>query len=69
MVRRDGDDQELAFAAGSLQVADVADVQQVIAVAIGGQTVTTTVEGRERYPVRVRYQRELRGELEDQPRG
>jgi Cu(I)/Ag(I) efflux system membrane protein CusA/SilA len=43
----------------------VADVQQVVAVAIGGQTVTTTVEGRERYPVRVRYQRELRGELED----
>jgi copper/silver efflux system protein len=40
-------------------------VQQLITVAIGGQTVTTTVEGRERYPVRVRYQRELRTEIED----
>lgn len=38
----------------------VADVQQVIEVAVGGKTVTATVEGRERYPVRVRYLRELR---------
>jgi Cu(I)/Ag(I) efflux system membrane protein CusA/SilA len=36
------------------------DVQAVITSAIGGETVTTTVEGRERYPVNVRYQRELR---------
>ncbi|MCA8952653.1 MAG: efflux RND transporter permease subunit, partial [Planctomycetes bacterium] len=35
-------------------------VQQVIEVAIGGKRITTTVEGRERYPVRVRYLRELR---------
>lgn len=35
-------------------------VQDVIEVAIGGRRITTTVEGRERYPVRVRYQRELR---------
>jgi len=35
-------------------------VQQVIEVAIGGKPVTRTVEGRERYPVRVRYPRELR---------
>lgn len=41
----------------------VADVQEVIEVAIGGKPLTMTVEGRERYPVRVRYQRELR----DQP--
>jgi copper/silver efflux system protein len=39
-------------------------VQQVIAVAIGGETITTTVEGRERYPVRVRYPRELRDDAE-----
>ncbi len=39
-------------------------VQDVIEVAIGGKRLTTTVEGRERYPVRVRYQRELRDELE-----
>jgi len=36
------------------------DVQEVIAIAIGGRTLTTTVEGRERYPVRVRYPREMR---------
>jgi Cu(I)/Ag(I) efflux system membrane protein CusA/SilA len=39
-------------------------VQTVIEVAIGGMPVTTTVEGRERYPVRVRYQRELRDSIE-----
>jgi Cu(I)/Ag(I) efflux system membrane protein CusA/SilA len=38
----------------------VARVQKVIELAIGGQEVTTTVEGRERYGVRVRYMRELR---------
>jgi Cu(I)/Ag(I) efflux system membrane protein CusA/SilA len=38
----------------------VGDVQAVIISAIGGETVTTTVEGRERYPVNVRYKRELR---------
>ena len=39
-------------------------VQQVVEVAIGGQRITTTVEGRERYPVRVRYMRELRDSME-----
>lgn len=38
----------------------ISRVQDVIEVAIGGRTLTRTVEGRERYPVRVRYQRELR---------
>lgn len=38
----------------------VEDFQDVLEVAIGGQAVTRTVEGRERYPVRVRYARELR---------
>ncbi|MBU8541921.1 efflux RND transporter permease subunit [Falsiroseomonas tokyonensis] len=36
------------------------DVQAVVATALGGETVTTTVEGRERYSVNVRYPRELR---------
>ena len=40
----------------------VADVQNVVAVALGGETVTTTVEGRERYGVNVRYPRGLRDE-------
>ncbi len=39
-------------------------VQDVIEVAIGGKPITQTVEGRERYPVRVRYQRELRDSIE-----
>ncbi len=39
-------------------------VQQVVEVAIGGQRITTTVEGRARYPVRVRYLRELRDTME-----
>ncbi len=42
----------------------IADVQDVIQIAIGGRTLTRTVEGRERYPVRVRYMREERDELE-----
>ena len=39
---------------------NIEDVQKFIEAAIGGVTVTTTVEGRERYEVRVRYPRELR---------
>jgi len=42
----------------------LADVQNIIEIAIGGRTITTTVEGRERYPVRLRYMRELRDQLE-----
>jgi Cu(I)/Ag(I) efflux system membrane protein CusA/SilA len=40
-------------------------VQNVIEVAAGGKTITRTVEGRERYPVRVRYQRERRDSIEE----
>jgi Cu(I)/Ag(I) efflux system membrane protein CusA/SilA len=39
---------------------NVGDVQDTIEVALGGKTVTTTVEGRERYPVRLRYARDYR---------
>lgn len=42
----------------------IRDVQEVIEVAIGGERATTTVEGPERYPVRVRYARELRDSME-----
>ncbi len=42
----------------------VEDVQEVIESAIGGMNLTTTIEGRERYPVNVRYARELRGDIE-----
>lgn len=43
---------------------NVRDVQDVIAVALGGMPATTTIEGRERYSVRVRYARELRDNVE-----
>ncbi len=42
----------------------IAQVQEVIEVAIGGRRITTTVEGRERYAVRIRYMRELRNQIE-----
>ncbi len=42
----------------------VAEVETVIESAIGGKTVTTTIEGRERYPVSVRYARDLRSDLQ-----
>ena len=38
--------------------------QDVVEIAIGGRKVTTTVEGRKRFPVRVRYQRERRDQIE-----
>ncbi|MDR5591972.1 efflux RND transporter permease subunit [Christiangramia sp. SM2212] len=41
------------------------EVQQVLQVAIGGMQLSETVEGRERYGIRVRYPRELRGSPED----
>ncbi len=44
---------------------NVVDVQRTIAAAVGGMVVTTTVEGRERYPVLVRYPRELRNDPDD----
>jgi Cu(I)/Ag(I) efflux system membrane protein CusA/SilA len=42
----------------------VGDIQDVIEVAIGGKNITSTVEGRERYPVRVRYARDFRDNMD-----
>lgn len=42
----------------------VKEVEEVIMSAIGGEPITTTVEGRERYTVNVRYARELRDDLD-----
>ncbi|HHT9105510.1 MAG TPA: efflux RND transporter permease subunit [Candidatus Wujingus californicus] len=39
---------------------NIRDIQDIIEMAIGGENITTTVEGRERYPVRIRYMREFR---------
>ncbi len=41
----------------------IADLQMTIGAAIGGENVSTIVDGRERYPVNVRYPRELRDDL------
>jgi Cu(I)/Ag(I) efflux system membrane protein CusA/SilA len=43
----------------------VSDVQEILQVAVGGMTLSTSVEGRERFPMRVRYARELRDNPED----
>ncbi len=43
----------------------VDDVNMIVQSAIGGENVTTTVEGKERYPVNVRYARELRDDLDE----
>lgn len=43
----------------------VKDIQQQLGVLIGGKKLTTTVEGRERYPVRLRYARDLRDDPDD----
>ncbi|HJW93757.1 MAG TPA: efflux RND transporter permease subunit [Thermoanaerobaculia bacterium] len=40
------------------------DVQQTIMTAIGGENVSTTIEGRERYPINIRYPRELRDDID-----
>jgi Cu(I)/Ag(I) efflux system membrane protein CusA/SilA len=42
----------------------VGEVQEVIQSAVGGMNITRTIEGRERYPVNVRYPRELRDDVE-----
>ena len=43
---------------------NVGDIQDTIEVALGGKPITTTVEGRERYPVRLRYARDYRSDEE-----
>ncbi|MBK7214531.1 MAG: efflux RND transporter permease subunit [Bacteroidales bacterium] len=43
----------------------VSDVQEVLQVAVGGMALSSSVEGRERFPLRVRYARELRDNPED----
>jgi Cu(I)/Ag(I) efflux system membrane protein CusA/SilA len=43
----------------------VNQVQEILQVAVGGMTLSTSVEGRERFPLRVRYARELRDNPDD----
>ena len=42
----------------------IEQAQAVVSSAIGGENITTTVEGRERYPVNVRYMRDFRSDLD-----
>ncbi len=42
----------------------VQDIQEIIETAIGGMNISQTVEGRERYPINVRYAREFRDDIE-----
>ena len=42
----------------------IQDANDIIMSAIGGENISTTIEGRERYPINVRYARELRDDLE-----
>jgi copper/silver efflux system protein len=44
---------------------NVTDAQDVIEAAIGGKTLTTTIEGRQRFPVRVRYARDFRQDVDE----
>jgi Cu(I)/Ag(I) efflux system membrane protein CusA/SilA len=43
---------------------NISDVQSVIASAIGGETIGETIEGRQRFPIAVRYPRELRDSVQ-----
>ncbi len=43
----------------------ISDVQEILQVAVGGMVLSSSVEGRERFPMRVRYARELRDNPED----
>jgi len=44
---------------------NISDVQEILQVAVGGMSLSNSVEGRERFPIRVRYARELRDNPED----
>jgi Cu(I)/Ag(I) efflux system membrane protein CusA/SilA len=50
-----------ALAANGLSMEDA---QDALATAVGGENVSTTIEGRERYPINVRYKRDFRSDLE-----
>ena len=57
-------DVEVNRAAAARYGLNIADVQAVVAGAIGGETVGQTVEGLARYPINVRYPRELRDSVD-----
>jgi Cu(I)/Ag(I) efflux system membrane protein CusA/SilA len=58
-------DVQINRGAASRYGMNIADVQEIVSGAIGGETIGQTVEGLARYPISVRYPRELRGSLDD----
>ena len=58
-------DVDIDRAAAARYGLNIADVQQIVSGAIGGETIGETVEGLARYPISVRYPRELRDGLEE----
>jgi len=57
-------DVDIDRAAAARVGLNVADVQSVVAAAIGGETISETIEGRRRFPINVRYPRELRDSVQ-----
>jgi copper/silver efflux system protein len=58
-------DVEIDRAAAARYGLNVSDVQSVVSAAIGGENIGETIEGRRRFPINVRYPRELRDSLTD----
>ena len=58
-------DVDIDRAAAARYGLNVSDVQSVVSAAIGGENISETIEGRRRFPVNVRYPRELRDSLSD----
>lgn len=44
---------------------NIEDVQKIIEIAVGGMDISQTIEGRERYPINIRYPRDIRDSLEE----
>jgi len=57
-------DVDIDRAAAARYALSVADVQGVVSSAIGGETIGETIEGRQRFPISVRYPRELRDDVQ-----
>jgi Cu(I)/Ag(I) efflux system membrane protein CusA/SilA len=58
-------DVDIDRAAAARYGLNISDVQSIVSSAIGGETVGETIEGRRRFPINVRYPRELRDSVED----
>lgn len=58
-------DIEINREAASRYGASISDVQQIIETAIGGENLGTVLEGRMRFPIRVRFEKDFRADIED----